>query len=80
MVLGGFSASFTVWGASNAFGPWQSYYEQHQLADKSHSDVSWIGSTQLCMVMACAIISGKLFDAGYLRYLLCGGTVLYTAG
>ncbi|KAL8280124.1 hypothetical protein RQP46_007454 [Phenoliferia psychrophenolica] len=44
------------------------------------SDISWIGSFQLFMVLACAIISGKLFDAGYARHLLIGGTVLYVAG
>lgn len=37
-------------------------------------------SFQLCMVMACAILSGKAFDAGYVKHLLVGGTVLYTAG
>lgn len=80
VVLGGFCCSFTVWGSSNAYGVWQSYYKSHQLADRTPSDISWIGSFQLCMVMACAVISGKLFDAGYIRYLLWGGTVLFTAG
>ncbi|ORY83513.1 major facilitator superfamily domain-containing protein [Leucosporidium creatinivorum] len=80
VVAGGFCCSFTVWGSSNSFGIWQSHYASYQLADRTPSDISWIGSFQLCMVMACAVLSGKLFDAGYIRYLLCGGTLLYTAG
>lgn len=35
---------------------------------------------QLAMVLACAIFSGKAFDAGYVRYLMVGGGVIYIAG
>lgn len=29
--------------------------------------------------MGCALLSGKAFDAGYIKTLLVGGTALYTA-
>lgn len=44
------------------------------------SDISWIGSLQLAMVLACAILAGKAFDAGYIKYLLSAAVLFYTAG
>lgn len=44
------------------------------------SDISWIGSFQLAMVLACAFLAGKAFDAGYIKYLLCAALCFYAAG
>jgi hypothetical protein len=63
-VLGAWCVSFTTWGFVNSFGVFQTHYAAAQLAHKSSSDISWIGSFQLCMVLACATISGAAFDAG----------------
>ncbi len=41
---------------------YQTYYSTHQLADKSDSDIAWIGSLQLCFQFASGIIAGSLFD------------------
>lgn len=46
----------------------------------TRAQISWIGSFQLSMVLACAVVSGKAFDSGYIKYLLGFGTLLYTAG
>ncbi|GAA5853637.1 hypothetical protein JCM5353_004829 [Sporobolomyces roseus] len=79
-VGGAWCISFTSWGFTNSFGAFQTYYQDHQLAHKSPSEISWIGSFQLATVLACAIFAGKLFDAGKIKYLLAVATVLYTAG
>ncbi|SCV73621.1 BQ2448_6051 [Microbotryum intermedium] len=80
VVAGAWCVSFTTWGYTNAFGVSVSWYERHQLAGRPPSDIAWIGSTQLALVLACAVISGKAFDAGYIKYLLVLGTCIYTAG
>lgn len=67
VVAGAFCVSFTSWGYVNCFGLFQDQYSLHQLKDYSASQISWIGSFQLFLVLACAILSGKLFDAGYLK-------------
>ncbi|GAA5822315.1 hypothetical protein JCM11251_006298 [Rhodosporidiobolus azoricus] len=80
VVAGAWCISFTSWGVTNSFGVFQTYYQQNQLSRYSHSEISWIGSLQLAMVLACAIFAGKFFDAGYIRYLLVVSTCIYTAG
>ncbi|GAA5934502.1 MCT family MFS transporter [Sporobolomyces koalae] len=79
-VGGAWCISFTSWGFTNSFGVFQTYYQDHQLADKTPSDISWIGSCQLATVLLCAIFAGKLFDAGKIKYLLFTATLLYAAG
>ncbi|GAA5898312.1 hypothetical protein JCM6882_000126 [Rhodosporidiobolus microsporus] len=80
VVAGAWCVSFTSWGFTNAFGVFQTYYQQNMLSSYSHSDISWIGSLQLAMVLACAIFAGKFFDAGYIKYLLVISLCIYTAG
>lgn len=46
----------------------------------SESDLAWIGAFQLFANLACAIFSGKAFDAGYVRHLMVAGLLVYTAG
>lgn len=46
----------------------------------SPSAISWIGSTQSFLLLAVGVISGPLYDAGYLRFLLYSGLVLVTLG
>ncbi|GJN92721.1 hypothetical protein Rhopal_005757-T1 [Rhodotorula paludigena] len=80
VVAGAWCVSFTSWGLTNAFGVFQSYYQEHQLSEFSHSDISWIGSLQLALVLACAILVGKAFDAGYIKYLLTIAACLWALG
>lgn len=44
------------------------------------ADISWIGAIQLALVLACAIFAGKLFDSGYIKYLLGASLCFYVAG
>ncbi|KAK4047604.1 hypothetical protein OIV83_005262 [Microbotryomycetes sp. JL201] len=62
------------------FGPFQSYYQGNQLSSFTESDISWIGSFQLASVLWFAILAGRAFDAGYVKWLLAAGVVIYAAG
>ena len=61
-------------------GVYQAYYETEALPKSSSSSISWIGSLQLCIFLAGTIIIGPIYDTGYLRSLLIGGTVLTVVG
>ncbi|TRM60187.1 major facilitator superfamily domain-containing protein [Schizophyllum amplum] len=52
------------------------YYVRVYLANVSTSAISWIGSTNSFLVMACGLPVGRLYDHGYFYYLLWGGFVL----
>lgn len=46
----------------------------------SPSAISWIGSLQSFLLLAVGVISGPLYDAGHLRFLLGAGLFLVTFG
>ncbi|GAA6016414.1 hypothetical protein JCM10207_003853 [Rhodosporidiobolus poonsookiae] len=80
VVAGAWAVSFTAWGYPNSFGVLLSYARQHQLADYPSSSIAWIGAFQLFANLFFGLLSGKAFDAGYVKYLLVAGLVFYTAG
>ncbi|GAA6002589.1 uncharacterized protein JCM10292_007747 [Rhodotorula paludigena] len=80
VVAGAWCISFTAWGYANAYGVLLSYLLQNNLSDYTESDLAWIGAFQLFANLACAIFSGKAFDAGYVRHLMVAGLLVYTAG
>ncbi|KAL7923274.1 major facilitator superfamily domain-containing protein [Trichoderma austrokoningii] len=79
-VLGSFFLYFNSWGIINAFGVFETYYEQHILSNKSPSLIAWIGSVQSALLMVVGVVSGSLFDAGYFYALLPTGTFLVVLG
>ncbi|KAJ7202840.1 major facilitator superfamily domain-containing protein [Mycena pura] len=76
-VAGGWMVTFCTFGAVQSFGVYQDYYTRIFLSEHPPTDVSWIGSVQVFFLFAIGIFSGKLFDDGYFRELLAGGSVLY---
>ncbi len=42
------------------------FYVRDFLSDKSSSQISWIGSTQVFLLMGAGLFTGRLFDRGYL--------------
>ncbi|KAJ5771358.1 uncharacterized protein N7511_003409 [Penicillium nucicola] len=62
VVLGAFCVSFTTFGYMNAFGVYQDYYTNHFLSAETSSNISWIGSVQVCFLFSGSIIGGPLFD------------------
>src|SRR4051794_9486812 len=73
-VVGSFLLFFNGWGSVNAFGVFQTYYEKRGLSDPSA--ISWIGSIQAFLLLFCGVISGPLFDKGYMKSLIATGTAL----
>lgn len=67
-------------GLLNTFGVYQEYYESGQLFVASSSNISWIGSIQSFLLLFIGAITGPIFDAGHLRYLLVGGSFLIVFG
>jgi MFS family permease len=53
----------TSWGFVNSFGAFQTYYEE--ILPQSNSTISWIGSTQACLMFVIGTFSGRAFDAGW---------------
>ncbi|KAK3401411.1 major facilitator superfamily domain-containing protein [Sordaria brevicollis] len=69
---------FNTWGLLNTFGIFQTYYESPDSifqppGSVSSSNISWIGSIQSFMVLLGGLISGPLYDRGYLKQLICLG-------
>ncbi|GAA5842507.1 hypothetical protein JCM3766R1_002614 [Sporobolomyces carnicolor] len=80
VVAGAWAVSFATWGYVNSFGVLLSYTIEHSLSDYTESEIAWIGSFQIAAVLFTAVISGKAFDAGYVKHLMVVGLLIYTAG
>ncbi|KAI0804707.1 major facilitator superfamily domain-containing protein [Irpex lacteus] len=68
---------FCTSGYVNAFGVYQDFYTRGYLHSSSTSTISWIGSMNNLLVFGGGLIFGRIFDAGYFRWMLHGGTVLF---
>ncbi|KAJ7718362.1 major facilitator superfamily domain-containing protein [Mycena maculata] len=75
-ILGTFFIQFCTLGNINAFGVYQDYYTRTFLHNRTPSDISWIGSFQLCMQYAPGVLVGRAFDAGYFHHMIALGSVL----
>lgn len=80
VVAGAFFVWFNSWGAINAFGSFQTFYQLGLLQSYSPSDIAWIGSVQNFLVLFVGFLSGPLYDAGYGNYLLGVGGLLNVFG
>ncbi|KZP00819.1 MFS general substrate transporter [Calocera viscosa TUFC12733] len=76
-VVGAWFISAICYGYVNAYGVYQAYYVQTLLPSYSPSAISWIGSLQAYLLFAVGIFTGPLFDRGYFRHLMIGGSILY---
>lgn len=76
-VAGGYLAVFVQFGLINTFGVFQSYYEVHQLADYSESEIAWIGSVQQLILFFVGLFVGRVFDAHGAHVLLIPGGIIF---
>ncbi|KAH7867880.1 major facilitator superfamily domain-containing protein [Lentinula edodes] len=74
-VIGGFFAITAVFGYQNAFGVYQDVYVRSGAA--SAQAVSWIGSTQIALMVALGLPAGKLLDLGYFKAMTIIGSIIY---
>ncbi|KAF8880547.1 major facilitator superfamily domain-containing protein [Infundibulicybe gibba] len=77
-VAGAWLVLFSTFGYIYSFGLRADYYTRVFLTSHSPSSIAWIGSFQLMMPFAMGLISGKLFDAGYLHSTVASGSAIFT--
>ncbi|KAK9895935.1 MFS general substrate transporter [Cystobasidium minutum MCA 4210] len=80
VVLGGWLGTMVSFGYISSFGVYQSYYELHQLANESPSNIAWIGSLQLFFIFFSGIFVGYAFDAGYYYPIIFAGSTFLLVG
>ncbi|KAK7434243.1 hypothetical protein VKT23_020293 [Stygiomarasmius scandens] len=76
-VVAAWIMQFCTSGYVNAFGVYQDFYTRGYLHSSSASTISWIGSTNNLLVFGGGLIFGRIFDAGYFRSMLIGGSILF---
>ncbi|KAI0057035.1 MFS general substrate transporter [Artomyces pyxidatus] len=74
-LVGGMLTAFCTFGYTYAFGVFQDYYTISHAA--SSSRISWVGSTQLCLLVAMGLPAGRLLDMGYFRQTVFAGSCIY---
>ena len=67
-------------GIFNSYGVYQGFYTQGPLRSISGSKISWIGSLQGCLTLLTCILTGPLYDLGYLHSLVNVGTFAIVFG
>jgi hypothetical protein len=68
-------------GITNTFGAYQTYYEANLLKSQTPSQISWVGSIQAFLLLFVGgLITGPIFDAGYIRGLVLVGSVAAVFG
>ncbi|KAM5465023.1 hypothetical protein MauCBS54593_006656 [Microsporum audouinii] len=65
---------FNTWGYINGFGVFQSYYTE--ALNRSPSDISWIGGTQIFLLFFIGTFSGRATDAGYFKAVWTMGAII----
>ncbi|KAK0447182.1 major facilitator superfamily domain-containing protein [Armillaria borealis] len=68
---------FSTFGYTNAYGVYNDFYVREYMSNISSSQLSWIGSVQLMLVLSVGLFSGRLYDTGYFYHLMIGGAFLF---
>lgn len=77
-VLGGHIVTFFVWGFITSFGMFQAYYTANGVS--SPSNISWIGSLMIFLLMLIPLWSGSASDVGHFKVVLRVGALLWLVG
>ncbi|KAI0310455.1 major facilitator superfamily domain-containing protein [Amylostereum chailletii] len=75
-LLGGWLTIIATFGYTFAFGVYQDVYTREHAV--SASRVSWIGSTQLFLLIGVGLPAGKLLDMGYFRPVVFVGSLIFS--
>ena len=79
-VLAAFLLFLISWGPATGIGAFQDYYQRHLLADYSPSAISWIGTVNATFLISTGVLTGPLFDRGYVRPLMLLGATMVVFG
>ncbi|KAF9484040.1 MFS general substrate transporter [Pholiota conissans] len=78
VVLGVFLSQVSSFGYTNAYGVYNDFYvREYLIKTNTSSQISWIGSVQLFLVLSVGLVSGRAFDAGYFYHLMIGASILF---
>ncbi|KAJ7153084.1 major facilitator superfamily domain-containing protein [Mycena crocata] len=80
IVFATFCTYFVSFGYMSCWGVFQAYDQETVLPRSTTSEISWIGSSQHCLIAIPGVIVGPLFDAGYFRIPFTIGSVLIVLG
>ncbi|KAK7693169.1 hypothetical protein QCA50_002735 [Cerrena zonata] len=76
-VLGAWLVQFCAFGYTQSFGVFQEFYLRGFLSNKTASEISWIGSIQVLLVLSTGFLTGYGLDRGYFYALNTTGCVLF---
>ncbi|KAF5310611.1 hypothetical protein D9619_007765 [Psilocybe cf. subviscida] len=76
-VFGVWLMQFVTFGYTNAYGVFNDFYVREYLTHNTSSQISWIGSVQLGIVLSIGLFTGRAFDTGYFYFMMIGGSVLF---
>ncbi|RAR06803.1 mfs general substrate transporter [Stemphylium lycopersici] len=79
-VLSGFLLMFNSWGLINAFGVFQEYYASFDPPLSTASSISWVGTLQTFLLLACGSATGSFVDRGHAQLMSFIGCALVTLG
>jgi len=80
LALGAFLIYVSTWGLLSSYGTYQSYDETTLLRDASTNAIAWIGTVEALLLILGGVVTGPIYDAGYVREMICAGTVLTVFG
>ncbi|OGM50534.1 hypothetical protein ABOM_000884 [Aspergillus bombycis] len=79
-VVGSFFLFFNTWGLINSYGVFETFYEETLLHGTAPSTISWVGSLQSFLIMFLGVLTGPIYDAGFVMPLLYIGSFLVVFG
>jgi MFS family permease len=77
--FGAFLVYTATWGLLSTYGSYQSYYER-TLTDVPTDTIAWIGTVEGVLLILGGVVTGPIYDRGYIRSLLYVGTILTVFG
>ncbi|KIM93550.1 hypothetical protein OIDMADRAFT_137595 [Oidiodendron maius Zn] len=79
-ILSAFVVFLNTWGLLLAFGAFQTYYQETLLKNHTPSSLAWISTVSAFILLFSGLVTGPLFDYGFLRPLLFFGSLLEIFG
>ncbi|KAE8363150.1 putative monocarboxylate permease [Aspergillus caelatus] len=78
--LGAFLVYTATWGLLSAYGSYEKYYETNMLSSTPSTTIAWVGTLQGVILILGGVVTGPIFDRGYIRELLTIGTITTVLG
>lgn len=80
LVFAAFLLFVITWGPSTSAGAFQDFYQRDLLSEYSPSAISWIGTVSATFLISVGVLTGPLFDRGYVRHIMVLGSFMVVFG